>query len=177
MEHFDASEVREIEIDDKDYPELLKSNKKTTESYPCPWKPTPEYENRCYFWKPKTTEQALDAAYRIGKMLAEHGYTIVVGLAQGCDDCCCRGCTFSGWQRYRCRSAWTQITSKVIQKNLLRKSLLQAGQSFLSILTTSQKCSQDTIYDAMQLSLGFPKQRSLSPLRNDRDRLRPQTTL
>ena len=46
--------------------------------------------------------------------------------------------------------------SKVIPKNLLKKSSLQEGQSFLNTLTTSQKCSRDTIYDAMQLSPGFP---------------------
>ena len=33
----------------------------------------------------KTTKQALDTADRIGKVLAQQGYTIVTGLAHGCD--------------------------------------------------------------------------------------------
>ena len=38
-----------------------------------------------------TTQQALDAAYRIGRMLAKHGYTIVNGLARGCDTAATKG--------------------------------------------------------------------------------------
>ena len=30
----------------------------------------------------ETTQQALQAAYKIGKMLAEHEYTVVTGLAE-----------------------------------------------------------------------------------------------
>ena len=63
------------------------------------------------------------------------------------------------------------------KKNLLKKSLLWEGQSFLNILTTSQKYSIGTTYDATRLSRDLPKKRSLSQLKSNRDRLRLQTTL
>ena len=67
--------------------------------------------------------------------------------------------------------------SKVIPKNLLKKSSLREGQFFLNTLTTSRKYSIGTIYDEMLLSLDFPKKRSLSQLKSDRDRLLLPTTL
>ena len=42
------------------------------------------------------TQQALDAAYRIGRMLAQNGYTIVNGLAQGCDTAATEGALSGG---------------------------------------------------------------------------------
>ena len=44
----------------------------------------------------KTTQQALDAADRIGRMLAQHGYTIVAGLAYGCDTAAIKGALSEG---------------------------------------------------------------------------------
>ena len=67
--------------------------------------------------------------------------------------------------------------SEGIPKNLLRKSSLPEGQSFLNTLMTSQKYWVGTIYGAMQLSRGFPKKRLLSQLNRDPGRLRLLTTL
>ena len=109
-------------------------------------------------------------------MLAQHGYTIVNGLARGCDTAATEGALSVGGNVI----GVVPRGLKSLQghtKNLLKKSSLREGQSFLNTLTTSQKYSVGTIYDAMQLSRGFPKKRLLSQLRSDRDRLRLQTTL
>ena len=44
----------------------------------------------------KTTKQALESADRIGKMLAQHGYTTVTGLAKGCDAAAVEGALSAG---------------------------------------------------------------------------------
>ena len=176
MEHFDASEVREIEIDDTNYPELLKKIENPPNALRVRGSLPPNTKIIAISGSRKTTKQALDAAYRIGKMLAQHGYMIVDGLAEGCDTAATEGALSGGWHCYRC-SARTQITPRSYQKTLLKKSSLREGQFFLNTLTTSQKCSRDTIYDAMLLSLDFPKKRSLSQLKSDPDRLRLLTTL
>ena len=52
MEHFDESEAREIEIDDRNYPELLKRIKKPPKALRVRGNLPPNTENYCYFWKP-----------------------------------------------------------------------------------------------------------------------------
>ena len=156
VERFDESEVREIKIDDRDYPELLKGNKKTTESSP----------------------YIVEICHRIGKLLLflevekQHKHTL---------DACVPNRQIARSIRvynrhWTCPGVATLLLLKVpfqeaaqlsvsfradsnpfrvIQKNLLRKSLLQEGQSFLNILTTTQRYSTGTFYDAMRLSLGL----------------------
>ena len=85
MEHFDESEVREIAIDDRSYPELLKRIKKKPKTLRIRGNLPPNRKIIAISGSRETTQQALGAADRIGKMLAQHGYTIVTGLAQGCD--------------------------------------------------------------------------------------------
>ena len=176
VEHFDESEVREIEIDDRNYPELLKRIKKPPKALRVRGNLPPNRKIIAISGSRETTKQALESAYRIGKMLAQHGYTIVVGLAQGCDTAATR----VPFQRMAMLSVSFRADSnhsKVIQKNLLKKSSLREGQFFLNTLTTSRKYSIGTIYDEMLLSLDFPKKRSLSQLKSDRDRLLLPTTL
>ena len=96
VEHFDESEVREIEIDDRNYPELLKRIKKTPKALRIRGNLPPNRKIIAISGSRKTTKQALDAAYRIGKMLAQHGYTIVDGLAQGCDTAAAEGALSAG---------------------------------------------------------------------------------
>ena len=91
VEHFDESEVREIEIDDRNYPELLKSIKKPPKALRVRVNLPPNRKFIAISGSRQTTKQALEAAYRIGKMLAQHGYTVVVGLAQGCDTAATEG--------------------------------------------------------------------------------------
>ena len=91
MEHFDGSEVREIKIDDRDYPELLSKIKKPPKALRMCGNLPPNQKIIAISGSRETTKHALDAAYRIGKMLAQHGYTIVVGLAQGCDTAAAEG--------------------------------------------------------------------------------------
>ena len=85
MEHFDESEVREIGIDDRNYPELLKKIKKPPKTLRIRGNLPPNQKIIAISGSRETTQQALESAYRIGRMLAQHGYTIVDGLAEGCD--------------------------------------------------------------------------------------------
>ena len=96
MEHFDESEVREIGIDDKSYPKLLKRIKKPPESFRFRGSLPPNRKIIAISGSRKTTEQALETAYRIGRMLAQHGYTIVDGLAEGCDTAATEGALSGG---------------------------------------------------------------------------------
>ena len=91
VEHFDESEVREIEIDDRNYPELLKRIKKPPKALRVRGNLPPNTKIVAISGSRKTTQQALETAYRIGKMLAQHGYTVVVGLAKGCDTAAAEG--------------------------------------------------------------------------------------
>ena len=85
VEHFDESEVREIEISDRNYPELLRKIKRPPKSLRYRGNLPPNQKIIAISGSRETTQQALDAAYRIGRMLAQHGYTIVDGIAEGCD--------------------------------------------------------------------------------------------
>ena len=91
MEHFDESEVREIEIDDRNYPELLKRIKKPPKALRVRGNLPPNRKIIAISGSRKPTQQALATAFKIGKMLAEHGYTIVTGLAEGCDEAAVEG--------------------------------------------------------------------------------------
>ena len=174
VERFDESEVREVDIDDRSYPELLKKIKNPPKALRYRGNPPPNRKIIAISGSRDTTQQALESAYRIGRMLAQHGYTIVDGLAQGCDTAATEGALSVGGNVI----GVVPRGLKSLQghtKKLAKKSSLREGQSFLNTLTTSQKYSVGTIYDAMQLSPDLPKKRSLSQLRNDPDRLRPQT--
>ena len=96
MEHFDESEVREIEIDDKDYPELLKGIQEPPKALRIRGNLPPNRKIIAISGSRKTTKQALDTADRIGKMLAQQGYTIVTGLAHGCDAAAVEGALSAG---------------------------------------------------------------------------------
>ena len=91
MEHFDESEVRAIGIDDRNYPELLKTIRKPPKALRMRGNLPPNRKVIAISGSRETTQPALDTAYRIGKMLAQHGYTVVVGLAQGCDTAAAEG--------------------------------------------------------------------------------------
>ena len=80
VEHFDASEVREIEIDDTNYPELLKRIENPPNALRVRGNLPPNRKIIAISGSRETTKQALDAAYRIGKMLAQHGYTSLLDL-------------------------------------------------------------------------------------------------
>ena len=96
MKHFDASEVQEIGIDDRSYPELLKRIRKPPKALRIRGNPPPNRKIIAISGSRKTTEQALQTAYRIGKMLAEQEYTIVTGLAEGCDAAAVEGAVAAG---------------------------------------------------------------------------------
>ena len=91
MEHFDESAVQEIEIDDRNYPGFLKKIKKPPKVLRIRGHLPPNRKIIAISGSRETTQQALDAAYGIGRMLAQHGYTIVTGLAHGCDTAATEG--------------------------------------------------------------------------------------
>ena len=96
MGHFDESEVQEIEIDNRNYPELLSKIKKPPKALRVRGNLPPNRKIIAISGSRETTQPALDTAYRIGKLLAQHGYTIVVGLAQGCDTAAAEGALSGG---------------------------------------------------------------------------------
>ena len=96
MEHFDESEVREIGIDDRNYPELLRKIKKPPKALRIRGNLPSSRKIIAISGSRETTQQTLETAYRIGKMLAQHGYTVVVGLAQGCDTAAAEGALSAG---------------------------------------------------------------------------------
>ena len=156
MEHFGESEVREIGIGDRNYPELLRKIKKPPKVLRYRGNLPSNRKIIAISGSRETTQQALDAAYRISRMLAQQGYTIVDGLARGCDTAATEGAlsadgTVIGVVPRGLKSLRGHT------KNLLKKSSLREGRSFLNTLTTSQKYSVGTIYDAMQLSRTFRK--------------------
>ena len=96
VERFDESEVREIEIDDRNYPELLRKIKKPPKAFRIRGNLPPNRKVIAISGSRETTQPALESAYRIGKMLAQHGYAIVDGLAQGCDTAAAEGALSAG---------------------------------------------------------------------------------
>ena len=96
MEHFDESEVWEIGLGDRNYPELLKRIKEPPKSLRIRGNLPPNRKIIAISGSRKTTQQALETAYRIGRMLAQHGYTIVDGLAEGCDTAATEGALSAG---------------------------------------------------------------------------------
>lgn len=99
VKRFDESEVQEMALNDADYPQLLKaiSNPprvlRVRGTLPLHTKISAISGSR------KTTQQALMTAQKIGKMLAEHGYTVVTGLAYGCDAAAVEGALSVGGNR------------------------------------------------------------------------------
>ena len=83
--------MRGIEISDRNYPELLKRIRKPPKTLRYRGNLPPDRKIIAISGSRETTQQALDAAYRIGRILAQHRYTIVDGLAQGCDTAATEG--------------------------------------------------------------------------------------
>lgn len=96
MEYLDESEVQSIKIGDKNYPKLLKAIRKPPKVLRIRGSLPPNRNIIAISGSRKTTQQVLDAANRIGKMLAQHGYTIVAGLAYGCDTAAIEGALSEG---------------------------------------------------------------------------------
>lgn len=83
--HFDEAEVQEIGLGDPDYPELLRAIRKPPKALRFRGNLPPNTKIIAISGSRKPPQQALQSAYKIGKMLAEHEYIVVTGLAEGCD--------------------------------------------------------------------------------------------
>ena len=86
MEHFDESEVQEIGLDNTNYTELLRAINNSPKARRFRGSLLPNQKSTAISGNRNTTQQALQTAYRIGKMFAEHGYAIITGLAEGCNE-------------------------------------------------------------------------------------------
>ena len=96
MVHFDEAEVREIGLEDTDYPELLRAIRNPPKVLRFCGNLPPNRKIIAVSGSRRTTPQALQSAFKIGKMLAEHGYTLVTGLAEGCDAAAVTGALSEG---------------------------------------------------------------------------------
>ena len=74
--HFDKSEVQEVGLEDPDYPQLLRAIRNQPKALRFRGSLPPNTKIIAISGSRETTQQALQTAYKIGKMLAEHGYTI-----------------------------------------------------------------------------------------------------
>ena len=96
MERFDEAEVREIGIHDSNYSELLKTIKNPPKVLRIRGNLPLSRKIIAISGSRETTNPALEEADRIGKMLTQHGYTIVTGLAHGCDTAATEGALSAG---------------------------------------------------------------------------------
>ena len=96
MTNFDEAEVQESGLDDTDYPKLLRAIGNPPKSFRFRGSLPPNRKIIAISGSRKTTQQALQTAYRIGKMLAQHDWTIVTGLAYGCDTAATEGALSAG---------------------------------------------------------------------------------
>ena len=81
MKHFDTSKVKEIRLVDANYPYLLRIIKKPPFSLRVRGSQPLKRNIVAISGSRKTTPEAILTAEKIGKMLAEHSWTVVTGLA------------------------------------------------------------------------------------------------
>ncbi len=74
MIHFDESVVQEIALTDPDYPELLRAIRSPPKTIRARGSLLSNAKIVAISGSRKTTQQALATAFKIGKMLAEHGF-------------------------------------------------------------------------------------------------------
>ena len=96
MKHFDESEVKEIVLNDTYYPKLLRAIRKPPKALRFRGSLPPNQKIIVISGSRETTQQALQAAFRISKMLVEQEYTTVTGLAEGCDAAAVEGALSAG---------------------------------------------------------------------------------
>lgn len=127
VEHFDEAEVQEIALNDTDYPQLLKaiSNPprvlRVRGNLPLHTKIVAISGSR------KTTQQALTTACRVGKMLAEQGYTVVTGLAYGCDAAAVEGALSAGGNVIGVVPSGLKALQASTRKDLVQKIVATGG--------------------------------------------------
>ena len=176
VEHFDESEVREIEIDDRNYPELLKRIKKPPKALRVRGNLPPNRKIIAISGSRETTKQALESAYRIGKMLAQYGYAIVTGLAHGCDTAATEGALSAG-------SRVIGVVPRGLKslqghtKKLAEKIFAAGGTVFSEYPDDLAKIFNRHYLRRDAIITGLSEKRSLSQLKSDRDRLLLPTTL
>ena len=96
MKHFRESEVQEIRLDAANYPKLLREIRDPPNPLRIIGSLPPYQKCIAISGSRSPTQEALQAAHRIGTLLAEHGYTVVTGLAEGCDEAATDGALSAG---------------------------------------------------------------------------------
>ena len=181
MERFDESEVREITIGDENYPKLLKGIKKPPKALRIRGNPPPDRKIIAISGSRETTQQVLDAADKIGKMLAQQGYTIVAGLSHGCDAAAIGGAlsvgskvigvvpsgfkSLQGQEKQLAKKIFTaggtvlseypDNNSKVFSRHYLRQSEIITGLSEKTIIIAADERSGSSATANRALSQGY----------------------
>ena len=96
MVHFDDAEVQEIGLGDPNYSKLLQAIRKPPKALRFRGSLPLHTKIMAISGSRKPPQQALQTAYRIGTLLAAHGYTLVTGLSEGCDAAATDGALAAG---------------------------------------------------------------------------------
>ena len=134
MKHFDESEVQEIVLNDTYYPKLLRAIRKPPKALRFRGSLPPNQKIIGISGSRETTQQALQAAFRIGKMLVEQEYTTVTGSPKVATPLLLKARSPQAETLsvlFRVASKYSDLNH---EKDWLIKSSLPVGQSFLNVL-------------------------------------------
>ena len=86
LSFLDTFKINEIKINDQDYPKLLKQIDNPPQKLRYLGNLPINQKTISITGSRKAVYEAFQASYKIGKMLAEYQYSIVLGIAEGCDE-------------------------------------------------------------------------------------------
>ena len=178
MENLNKSEVQEVALDDTNYPELLREIRKPPKALRfCGSLPPNRKIIAISGSRNPTQQEALQTAYRIGKMLAEHGYTIVTGLAEGCDEAAVKGALSAGGNVVGVVPCGLKALRSQPRKRLAHQIFATGGAVISEYPDNFSKVFPRHYLRRNEIITDFPKKRSLSQLANGQDRQQPQIAL
>lgn len=119
--------MQEIVLNDPDYPQLLKAISNAPKVLRVCGTLPPSTKIVAISGSRKATQQALTTAHRIGKMLAEHGYTVVTGLAYGCDAAAVEGALSAGGNVIGVIPSGLKALQVSTRKDLVQKIVATGG--------------------------------------------------
>ena len=177
MENLNKSEVQEIALTDPGYPKLLGAIRKPPKTFRISGSLPPDTKIIAISGSRETTQQAPQTAYRIGKMLAKHGYTIVTGLAEGCDEAAVKGALSAGGNVVGVVPCGLKALRSQPRKRLAHQIFATGGAVISEYPDNFSKVFPRHYLRRNEIITDFPKKRSLSQLANGQDRQQPQIAL
>lgn len=177
MVHFDEAEVQEIGLDDTGYPKLLRAIRKPPKTIRVRGSRPPNMKIIAISGSRKTTEQALQTAYRIGKMLAEHGYTIITGLAEGSDEAAVDGALSAGGNVIGVIPCGLGAVRSQPRKRLAHQIFATGGGVISEYPDNFSKVFRRHYLRRNEIITGLLKKLSLLRLATDQDCRQPQIAL